>query len=235
VPRRLVGMLWGAIYPYAEFSVRPVTCWHTIASAAPSISAAGRRAMSGRILRAIDYYRKRDDSSVRCHTYKTTILDGGLADALDRHGETDCRGENMPVLISCYVACRTDGGMRECSNELTDVCSSILAEGRRHDGDLYVYRPRCSRDHCSAHSFPALKLPEANDLAFFERSKNPVAGHPFFCSLGLAHGLDLDFVSVGMPLGLIAPQSADNHLPAASILTFCGLPSATVFTVIFMV
>ena len=76
-----------------------------------------------------------------------------------------------PALISRYVACRTDGGMRECSNELTDVRSSILAEGRRHDGDLYVYRPRYYRNHPSPHYSPALGLPDANELASYPRSK----------------------------------------------------------------
>ena len=52
--------------------------------------------MSGGILRAIDYYRKRDDSSVRRHTYQTTMLDSCLAHALDRHAEKVCIGENIP-------------------------------------------------------------------------------------------------------------------------------------------
>lgn len=74
--------------------------------------------------------------------------------------------------ISRCVGCRTDGGMRKWSNASIAACSSILAEGRRRDGGSYVYRPWYYRNHHSAHSYPALGLPEANDLALYPWSKD---------------------------------------------------------------
>lgn len=74
------------------------------------------------------------------------------------------------------VGWRTDGDTGKCSNQLTNACLGILAEGRHRNGDLYVYRPRYSRNHRCPVSCPALELPDSNDPGLHTQRAKPIHG-----------------------------------------------------------
>ena len=80
-----------------------------------------------------------------------------------------------PYASERSVCHRTDGGMQKSLNKPNGGCLTILVEGGRRAGGLYVHRYRYALDHHSSRYFCVLIRPSAiSRLGFVDKLEQPL-------------------------------------------------------------